>query len=87
MKQVYECVQNQAGTGHVFSEMKGKITFTLTSKSDEIHQKVELPRLENLEAGREIFATWQPIFKDNKEPSDEYLTDCLLYTSPSPRDA
>ena len=54
----------------------GKITFTLVSGSDEIYQKVELPRLEyDPEGGREIFATWQPIFDESKEISDEFFTD------------
>ena len=40
---------------------------------DEIHQKVQLPRLNfDRERGREIFATWKPLFSEN---SQHYYTD------------
>lgn len=58
-KKIYQCLKENIGEKYKFSQQKGRIAFTLISHSDEIHQKVELPRMNyDLEGGREIFASW-----------------------------
>ena len=75
-KQINQCLKENIGEKYSFSQQKGRIVFTLISHADEIHQKVELPRMNyDLEGGREIFASWQPVFKKDSGYSTEFMTD------------
>lgn len=57
------------------NSQKGRITLRIQRGYDEIHQRIELPRLPfNSLTGREILASWQPIFK-NSSVSYDYFTD------------
>ena len=62
----------------------------MISRSDEIHQKIELPRLVySKKSGREVFASWLPVFKQDSKFGAEFLTDANgleLVTRPVYRD-
>ena len=63
---------SEAKLGYSPTDKLGRITLRIFKNQDVIHQKIQLPRLNFPEkAGREILASWQPIFTDENGDKDK----------------
>lgn len=77
-KENYNCLfslTNREKPNHKLSKELGRISFIVQRDHFEIHQKVDLPRIEveNGKKGKEVFAVWTPDFAGGLYP--KYQTD------------